>query len=213
VLLVAVPATVALLLLAEPILITLFQYGALSPFDVSMSAWSLRAYTLGLCAFMLIKVLAPGFYARQDMVTPVSIGIRAMVANMVLNILFVVPLYLLVNLGHVGLALATSVAAYLNAGLLWRGLLRESVYRFSPAWRSYALRLSVATLSMLGVLWWLLPPVSDFLAWAWQERALWLALLCGAGGLTYVVVHIAAGTRLADLRSPSGVRSGTGSGT
>lgn len=209
VLLVAVPATVALLLLAEPILITLFQYGALSPRDVSMSAWSLRAYSLGLCAFMLIKVLAPGFYARQDMVTPVSIGIRAMVANMVLNVLFVVPLYLLCNLGHVGLALATSVAAYLNAGLLWRGLLRESVYHFSPAWRAYALRLSLATLAMLGVLWWLLPPVGDFLDWAWQERALWLALLCAAGGSTYVLVHAATGTRLADLRTPSGVRSRT----
>src|SRR6056297_3230367 len=98
VLLVAVPATVALVLLAEPILITLFQYGALSPQDVSMSAYSLRAYALGLCAYMLIKVLAPGFYARKDMMTPVSIGIRAMLANMLLNVMFVVPLLLYFNL-------------------------------------------------------------------------------------------------------------------
>ncbi|HBO12832.1 MAG TPA: murein biosynthesis integral membrane protein MurJ, partial [Halieaceae bacterium] len=137
VLLVAVPATAALLVLAEPILITLFQYGELSPRDVAMAGYSLRAYALGICAFMLIKVLAPGFYARQDMVTPVRIGIRAMVANMVLNIAFVVPLMVYLDLGHVGLALATSVAAYLNAGLLWRGLRREGIYRFDPAWRGF----------------------------------------------------------------------------
>ncbi|MEQ8514107.1 MAG: murein biosynthesis integral membrane protein MurJ, partial [Chromatocurvus sp.] len=202
VLLIAVPATVALVMLAKPILITLFQYGALSPHDVSMAAYSLRAYALGLCAYMLIKVLAPGFYARKDMMTPVSIGIRAMLANMVLNVLFVVPLLFYFNLGHVGLALATSVAAYLNAMLLWRGLLRESVYRFSPAWRAYAGRLSLATLAMLAVLLSLGTPVDTWLAWSWAQRSLQLSLICGAGGVTYVLVHALTGTRLHHLRTP-----------
>ena len=202
VLLVAVPATVALVVLAEPILVTLFQYGALSPQDVSMSAHSLRAYALGLCAYMLIKVLAPGFYARQDMVTPVSIGIRAMLANMLLNVAFVIPLMLYFNLGHVGLALATSVAAYLNAVLLWRGLLREAVYRFSPAWRAYALRLLSATLVMLAVLLSLVAPIEDWLSWGWLQRSLQLALLCGAGGGVYLLVHALTGTRLDHLRTP-----------
>ncbi|MFN2288401.1 MAG: murein biosynthesis integral membrane protein MurJ [Chromatocurvus sp.] len=202
VLLIAVPATVALVMLAEPILVTLFQYGALSPHDVSMAAYSLRAYALGLCAYMLIKVLAPGFYARKDMMTPVSIGIRAMLANMVLNFAFVLPLLFYANLGHVGLALATSVAAYLNAVLLWRGLLRDSIYRFSSAWRAYIRRLLLATLAMFVVLLWLAAPTETWLGWSWARRSLELALLCGAGAATYVVVHALTGTRLQHLRTP-----------
>ena len=202
VLLVAVPATAALLVLAEPILITLFQYGELSPRDVAMAGYSLRAYALGICAFMLIKVLAPGFYARQDMVTPVRIGIRAMMANMVLNIAFVVPLMLYLDLGHVGLALATSVAAYLNAGLLWRGLRREGVYRFDPAWRVFLPRLLAAMAVMIGLVLWLSPTAPAWLAWGWQRRALELAQLVAVGGGAYLAILAAAGVRLRDLRSP-----------
>ncbi|KGE03740.1 murein biosynthesis integral membrane protein MurJ [Pseudohaliea rubra] len=202
VLLVAVPATVALLVLAEPILVTLFQYGELGPRDVAMASYSLRAYALGICAFMLIKVLAPGFYARQDMVTPVRIGIRAMVANMVLNVLFVVPLMVYLDLGHVGLALATSVAAYLNAVLLWRGLRRENVYRFDPAWRVFLPRLLGATAAMLLLVLWLSPPVDAWAGWGWQRRALELAQLVVAGGGAYLAVLRLAGVRLRDLRSP-----------
>lgn len=204
VLLIAVPATMALLVLAEPILITLFQYGELTPRDVTMAAHSLRAYSLGLCAFMLIKVLAPGYYARQDMVTPVRIGIRAMVANMLLNLVFVLPLYRLYDLGHVGLALATSVAAYLNAGLLWRGLRRERIYRFAPLWRAHLLRLAAATAVMLAVLLWLRAPVDDWLGRGWPWRSAQLALLVAAGGGAYLLTLVLAGMRPGDLRSPPG---------
>ncbi|MDG2271082.1 MAG: murein biosynthesis integral membrane protein MurJ, partial [Halioglobus sp.] len=141
VLLIGVPSAVALILLAEPILITLFEYGALNARDVEMSALSLRAYSLGLIAFMLVKVLAPGFYARKDTATPVKIGIAAMVANMVMNLLFTLPLMYLWNIGHVGLALATSAAAIMNAGLLLRGLLRAGFYEFQPGWSIYMVRL------------------------------------------------------------------------
>ena len=103
------PAAVALIVLAEPILVTLFQYGALTPRDVEMAALSLRAYSLGLVAFMLVKVLAPGYYARKDTATPVRFGIIAMVANMVMNVLFTLPLMYFWNIGHMGLALATSI--------------------------------------------------------------------------------------------------------
>ena len=151
VLLIGVPAAVALVLLAQPILITLFQYGELTAQDVTMSALSLQAYSLGLVAFMLIKVLAPAYYARKDTVTPVKIGIVAMVVNMVLNLLFVLPLMHYWNAGHMGLALATSVAAFLNAGLLLRGLLRSGVYQVHGGWGSYTLRLSAATAGMAAV--------------------------------------------------------------
>ena len=121
------PAAIALIVLAEPLIFTLFGYGELSDFGVRQSAWALRAYALGLLAFMWIKVLATGFYSRQDTKTPVKYGIVAMIANMVFNLIFV---YLLVDyhLGHAGLALATAASAWLNAGLLWFGLRRDGAW-------------------------------------------------------------------------------------
>jgi putative peptidoglycan lipid II flippase len=202
VLLVGVPASLALLVLAEPILISLFHYGALTERDIAMSALSLRAYSLGLCAFMLIKVLAPGFYARQDMVTPVRIGIKAMVANMLMNLIFVVPLVLYFGIGHLGLALATSFSAFLNAGLLWRGLRREGVYHFDPCWRRYLLRLLGGCLMMTLVLVMATPAVEDWLAWDWFGRGLRIALLCGLGLAVYLATLWLGGARLSDLRAP-----------
>jgi putative peptidoglycan lipid II flippase len=202
VLLIGLPASVALMILAEPILVTLFQYGALSPQDVSMAALSLRAYSLGLLAFMLVKVLAPGFYARQDTRTPVKIGIKAMVANMVMNLVFVVPLYLFWNIGHVGLALATSLAAYLNAGLLFRGLRREQVFHFQAGWKALLMRLVIATLAMSITLYLLLPASSQWLAWGWQARSLQLGLMVVAGLTVYLAGHVLLGARFRDLYNP-----------
>ncbi len=202
VLLIGLPAAVALVLLAEPILVTLFQYGALSTHDVAMASLSLRAYSLGLLAFMLIKVLAPGFYARQDTLTPVKIGIRAMLANMVLNLVFVLPLMYFWDIGHVGLALATSASAWLNAGLLYRGLRREGVLQRAPGRVVVLSRLILSCLAMAAILVWLDSPVEQWAAWNWLQRALNMSLLCFAGLFSYVVVHLLLGTRLADLRSP-----------
>ena len=205
VLLIAVPAAVALMLLAEPILITLFQYGALTPKDVDMAALSLRAYSLGLIAFMLVKILAPGFYARQDTKTPVKIGIIAMVANMVMNLLFVLPLMYYWNIGHLGLALATSLAAYLNAGLLLRGLLRAGVYQFQPGWKIYSLRLLVATAGMAVAVLLIVPDGAIWLEWPWQRRALEIALVCAVGMTAYLLTHLLLGTRLRHVRAPVAV--------
>jgi putative peptidoglycan lipid II flippase len=151
---------------------------------------------------MLIKVLAPGFYARQDTATPVKIGIIAMVANMLLNVAFVLPLMYYFNAGHVGLALATSVAACLNAGLLWRGLRREQVYRFQPGWWRYGGRLLAATAGMAAVVLWLAPATDTWLAWSVQQRAGRIALTCAAGALAYLLLHALLGTRMRDLRTP-----------
>jgi putative peptidoglycan lipid II flippase len=203
VLLIGVPAAVALLLLAEPILITLFQYGALTPADVDMASLSLRAYSVGLLAFMLVKVLAPGYYARKDTATPVKIGIVAMIANMVLNLVFVLPLMYYWNIGHLGLALATSVAAWLNAGLLLRGLHHQAVYRFQPGWLAYSLRLLLATAAMALVVLLLVPDHGLWLDWAWQRRALEIAMVCAAGAAVYLLAHLLLGTRIRHLRAPS----------
>ncbi|KAA1188351.1 murein biosynthesis integral membrane protein MurJ [Pseudohalioglobus sediminis] len=205
VLLIGVPAALALVLLAKPILVTLFQYGALTPRDVDMAALSLRAYSLGLVAFMLVKVLAPGFYARKDTATPVKIGIIAMVANMVLNLAFVLPLLWYFNLGHVGLALATSASAWLNAGLLLRGLLRQGVFSWQPGWQVYSLRLAAATLVMAAVLLLLHEDISLWQEWGWQRRSLEISVLCIAGALAYLGTHLLTGTRLRHLRAPGAV--------
>lgn len=205
VLLIGVPAALALVLLAKPVLITLFQYGELTPHDVNMASLSLMAYSTGLVAFMLIKVLAPGYYARQDTATPVKIGIVAMVANMVMNLAFVLPLLWYFNVGHLGLALATSVSAWLNAGLLLRGLLRAEVFIWQPGWFSYCARLLLASAAMSVTLLLLGTDSLQWLDWSWQRRALEMGLLCGIGGAVYLLTHLALGTRLNHLRAPGAV--------
>jgi len=204
VLLIGVPSALALIVLAEPILITLFQYGALTSTDVEMAALSLRAYSLGLIAFMLVKILAPGFYARKDTTTPVKIGIVCMVANMIMNVLFTLPLMYLWNIGHVGLALATSIAAMLNAVLLLRGLLRAGFYQVRPGWVSYATRLLLAAVSMVATILWLTPATSLWIEWHWVSRVLEMAFLCGVGVLVYFASHWLLGTRFSHLRAPTG---------
>jgi len=201
VLVLALPASLALALLAEPILMTLFQYGETGVRDMQMAAHSLRGYSLGLLAFMLIKVLAPGYFARQDMRTPVRIGIIAMAANMLLNLLLVAPLYLWFNLGHVGLALATSLSAYLNAYLLYRGLRGSNHYRPGSGWGGRLLRFALANGVMLLVLWGLL---SYWPAWAellWWQRLGQLALLCLLGLVAYGLSLKLFGIRFAEFIS------------
>jgi putative peptidoglycan lipid II flippase len=200
VLLIAIPATLALAVLAEPVLATLFQYGAFSEGDRMMAAASLRAYTLGLGAFMLIKVLAPGFYAREDMRTPVRIGIIAMGANMILNVAFVFPLMWWFNLGHVGLALATSVSAWLNAVLLFRGLRREAVLPPNLLLVKWIMQIGVASAAMILVLLWMMPEGALWAGWSWWQRAIQLGVLCVSGLVVFAASLLLSGVRSADLR-------------
>lgn len=194
ILLIAVPAALALFLLAEPLLFTLFQYGAMTSHDVDMASLSLRAYSVGLLAFMLIKVLAPGFYARQDTKTPVKIGIIAMVANMALNLMLVFWL------DHAGLALATSLSAFLNAGLLWLGLRREGVFIWQAGWGRYLLQLIPAVAVMVAILLYATPEAMQWQLAHWQERVLWMSGLVALGGGSYLLVLILLGLRLRHIR-------------
>jgi putative peptidoglycan lipid II flippase len=202
VLLIAVPATVALWLLAEPILATLFQYGAFTDRDVEMAAASLRAYTVGLGGFMLIKVLAPGYYARQDMKTPVKIGIIAMVSNMVLNVLFVFPLMWYFEMGHVGLALATSVSAWINAGLLYLGLRRGGIPLTGVFEAKFIARLVVAV-SLMGIAVSMMSPaVSLWLTADLSWRVGQMMLLVFAGMASFAMVLAVLGFKLNEVRGP-----------
>ncbi len=188
-LLIGVPATVALIILAGPILSALFQYGEFDARDVVMSTRSLMAFSLGLVAFMLIKVLAPGFYARQDTRSPVKYGVIAMGANTAMVLILIWPL------AHAGLALATSLAAYLNAGLLLLNLRRREIYRPRAGWPKFLAQLFVANLVMGLVLWF---GVGDLESWvqASAKARLWhLAWLIAAGGGSYLLAVLATGIR------------------
>jgi putative peptidoglycan lipid II flippase len=202
-LIIAVPATVALLVIGDSILTALFLYRKTTQYDIAMSAYALAAVAVGLTAFMLIKVLAPGYYSRQDMRTPVRIGIIAMVANMVLSLALVVPLHMYWRLGHVGLALATSLAAWINAALLARGLLRAGVFRPQPGWWRFAAQLGAATVAMTAALVLLDPAAPQWQPWRWWQRVAVLLGLCGAGLATYIGVLWAGGLRLRHLRGPA----------
>ncbi|WP_114416951.1 murein biosynthesis integral membrane protein MurJ [Marinospirillum perlucidum] len=194
VLLIGLPAAVALCFLAEPLLITLFQYGAMTSVDVAMSAQALRAYSLGLLAFMLIKVLAPGFFARQNTRTPVRIAIKAMVANMGFNLLFILPL------AHAGLALATAASAFLNAGLLARGLKREGVWHASRGWGRFLLQITAALAAMLALLYVFSPATETWLQAPLFERIGRLAFLVIAGAASYGITLLVLGIRPRHLK-------------
>lgn len=200
ILLIAIPAAVALFILAVPILTVLFEYGKTGASDIAMSALSLQAYALGLLAFMLIKVLAPGYFSRQDTKTPVKIGIIAMAVNMVFNLILVIPFHYLWQIGHVGLALATALSAWLNAGLLYRGLRQRNVYTPISGWSVYLIRLLVANVVMGVVLFGSFYVVPDWSVLDVWQRVMMMVACCGAGLAAYLSVLFMLGLRLRHVK-------------
>jgi len=195
VLVLGLPCAVALAVFGELILSTLFQYGAMTVTDIEASALSLMAYAAGLPAFMMIKVLAPHYFAHQDTKTPVKIGLIAMTANMGFNLILVW------SLDHVGLALATSFSAWVNAMLLLRGLHQRGWYEVRGLpWKS-ALQVGIALFLMAQVGWW--APTAAVLAdHAIMERIGWTALLLIVSGLFYLVTLRLTGIRYTSLVVP-----------
>lgn len=200
VLLIAVPAALGLIVLAEPLVVTLFYGGVLSADDVEMTALALQAFAAGLIGFSYVKILAPAYFAREDTKTPVKIGLIALAVNFVLSVTLAWYLRSIGFAGtHAGLALAISVAAILNAALLYRGLIADAVLRHSPGWMSLIGQVAIANLGMLLVIdrlhrplvWWLDATVID--------RVAWLAATIGAGAGTYFVVLVVLGLRSSSL--------------
>jgi putative peptidoglycan lipid II flippase len=205
ILLIGMPASMALLVIGHSIQTTLFRYGKTTALDVQMSSYALMAVSTGLSAFMLIKILAPGFYARQDMKTPVRIGIISMVANMLFNLLLVVPLHMYFRLGHVGLAAAMSLSAWLNAGLLARGLVQKGIFQPQAGWGRFGMQLGCATLALGLVLFALDHPLAEqWQGWLWWQRLPVLGGICAAGFAAYASVLYAFGMRVRHLRGPAG---------
>lgn len=193
VLLIGLPSALALVLLATPLMATIFYRGEMTAYDVQNMSFSLMAYGSGLLAFMLIKVLAPGFYARQDTKTPVKIGIRAMVANMVFNL----PLVLL--LAHTGLALATTLSAYLNAMWLFFGLRKAGFYQAQAGWGKWITRIVVANSVMVVVILTINPAIELWMVFSEWQRAMWMLALVSAGAGSYGATLLLMGVRLKDL--------------
>ena len=189
------PAAAGLAVLSAPMITTLFMSDNFDARDVHMASLSLMAYSVGLLAFILIKVLAPGYYARQDTRTPVHIGLIAMGVNMLFNLVLIFPLQ------HAGLALATSLSAFVNAGLLFRGLRQRNVYQPGAEWKTLWLRTLVGCVVMVGVLRWGMPSLEDWIAAGTLLRAGWLALWIGIGMTVYGACLYATGIRLRHLQN------------
>jgi len=201
ILLIAIPAGTGLFVLSTPVLATLFEYGKFTATDTWFSSLSMMAYMLGLPAFIFTKILAPGFYARQDTRTPVKIGIIAMVSNMVLNILLVVPMVVFhFKAPHVGLAMATSLSAYINAGLLYRGLRKRRIFIPDHGGLSHFLKVVIASVGMAALLLWLLPPTTQWSLWAMHQRVLHLGGLILAAAIFYFVLLWLQGVRPLQLK-------------
>ncbi|EKE80835.1 murein biosynthesis integral membrane protein MurJ [Idiomarina xiamenensis] len=195
VVLLGLPAMAGLIVLAQPMLMVLFMHGAFSYSDAQMASYSLIAYATGLLSFMLVKVLATGFYSRQDTKRPVKFGIIAMLTNMVFNVIFAIPF------GYVGLALATALSALVNAGLLGITLKREGALVWQPGSVSFLSKVLLATLLMTVLLVMLQPALPDWQHWSVSERSWRLAALIGVGGGAYLLSLLVLGVRPRHLRT------------
>lgn len=178
-LLLALPAAAALAVLAVPLITTLFNYGAFGANDVLMTQRALVAYSLGLVGLILVKVLAPGFYARQNIKTPVKVAIFTLVATQMMNLAFIIPL------GHAGLALAIGLGACINAGLLLHLLKKQRIYQPQPGWVAYILRVMLAVALMAAMLFYAMGEAQWWLAAGFIDRLMRLSLLVGGGIALY----------------------------
>lgn len=191
--LLALPCAVALGILAGPLTMALFQYGKFTAFDAAMTQRALIAYSVGLMGLIVVKVLAPGFYSRQDIKTPVKIAIVTLIMTQLMNLAFIGPLK------HAGLSLSIGLAACLNAALLYWQLRKQDIFQPQPGWMGFLLRLFIAVAVMAAALLGMLQVMP-----AWEEgemawRLVRLAAVCAVGGGAYFVVLGALGFRPRDF--------------
>jgi putative peptidoglycan lipid II flippase len=193
-LMLTLPASLALAMLAVPLLSTLFQYGAFSASDVLRTREALVAYSIGLSGLILVKVLAPGFYARQDIRTPVKIALITLALTQIMNFAFIGWLK------HAGLALSIGLASCFNAGMLWRGLRQRGVYQPQAGWGVFMLKLLAALIVLGSVLWFASAGDTAWLAMSGGQRVLQLSAIVLAGILSYFATLWLLGFRPRDFR-------------
>ncbi len=193
-LMLAAPAALALGILAVPLITTLFHYGAFTTHDVEMTRMALVAYSVGLVGLILVKVLAPGFYARQNIKTPVKIAILSLLATQAMNLMFIWPLK------HAGLALSIGLGACLNAGILFHKLRSQGIFQPQPGWPVFLLKLFTA-LAVMGVLLWVgMNKESHWIAYGFGQRILHLSGLVVGGVVVYFVTLWLLGVRLGQFK-------------
>ena len=197
ILLIGIPSTIGLVMLASPMLATLLQYGEFTPHDVMMASRSLIALSLGLVFFLAVKVLVSAFYARQNTKLPVKIAIVSMLANVAFNALLIGPL------AHAGLALASALSSVINVGLLLFVLLKEKYYVPVVGWKVFFARLFVANAMMASVLWYFAPEVSQWFEWDPLMRVVALGGLIGGAVVAYFGGLWLFGLRISHLRLES----------
>ena len=197
--LLSLPAALALAVLAGPLIATLYQYGRFTVDDVWQTRAALLGYSVGLLGLITVKILAPGFYARQDMRTPV----RTAFLSLIVSQSFAVAL--MFQIGHAGLTLATSIGATVNALLLYRALRRADIYAPLAGWGRFILRLGVALAVLGAVLWWVSGPDEQWTQIGFAAKVSRLALVIAAGGSAYFATLWLLGFRLSDFnrREPS----------
>ncbi len=194
--LLAVPAAVALAVLATPLIATLFGYGRFGADDLAMTRQALVAYSVGLLGLILVKVLAPGFYAQQNVKTPVKIAFVTVIATQMMNAAFIWPLK------HAGLALAISLGACLNAALLYQGLRRREIFRPRPGWGAFAVKVAGAVGAMALAVAFAMGPAEWWIGADWRLRAPALAGLVTLGAAVYFGALWAFGFRARDFLRP-----------
>ncbi len=193
-LLLAAPAAVGLALLAVPLIASLFYHGAFTINDVHQTAHALIAYSIGLTGMILVKVLAPGYYAKQNVRTPVKIALVSLTATQLMNLCFIQPF------AHAGLALSIGLAACLNAVLLYRGLRHLAIYQPQAGWGKFSLKLLAGLLVMATVLWFGRGENHEWLALSTGLRLLWLGWLVPSAALVYFITLGLLGFRLGDFK-------------
>ncbi len=199
------PAAVAMLVFAGPMTATIFGYGKFGPRDVQMASYALMAYSWGLLGFSLVKVLAPGYFARQDTRTPVRIALIALAVNMLLNIAVVLPAHVLgFPIPHVLLATSTCISAAINTVLLWRGLVKIGVYKPRTGWGVLIARIVTANAAMAALLVWMAGDLASWLATPPLQRALHLAVCIVAAAALYFAALFVSGVRLHHMRNAGG---------
>jgi putative peptidoglycan lipid II flippase len=200
VMLFALPAAVAIFVLSGPMIITLFHHGMFNVNDVYESQKALFAFSVGLFSFVLVKVLVSAFYAKQNMKTPVKIGIIALVSNMVLNAILVISM-MPYGLGHMGLAIATSLSSFINAGLLFIILIRSKMFTFEHGWLVFSLKIILACAGMVLVLFLLSGDMDSWLLLKTSQLVIKLSYVIIAGIITYFAMLYILGIRKNDILS------------
>ena len=194
-----IPASIALFMLSTPIIQALFQHGAFDVRDTQMTALALQCMSAGVLAFMLIKVFAPGFYAIQDTKTPVRVGLMAVAANAILNVIFLgIFKYIGWEEQHMALAIASSGSALVNAGMLYFYLHKRNIFRFGAHWKKLFIQFTMGNLVMIAALWY-------GLTWYTGDVAPWIRVLevvglCVIGVLAYAIGLLVSGFRPCDLK-------------